>query len=148
MAEENKKIKGLPTTIIFGVLLLFAVICAIILLQIDVGAAVDDVVSGSASASSASESAMSSSSASAGEQVGEAIGKGIGAVIVGAFLIVIEILLMAASGIPAIVSLPFTIKNAVKLENKPLKIINFVYIGLAAFVIVVIIIKIIQLIML
>ncbi len=43
--EEKKKIPGLPTTIIFGILLTAAIIAALILAQIDISGAIQNVVS-------------------------------------------------------------------------------------------------------
>ena len=145
--EEKKKIKGLVTTIIFGVLLTAALIFVIILLPIDVRKMMNDVISGSNSSSaSASESAASASSS--GSSAGEVIGRGIAAVFAGAILIVLSVMLIGGTGIPTIVSIPFSIHNVKKANTKAIKIINIVYLGLAAFILTVDIIKLIQLIFL
>ena len=143
MPEEKKRIKGLASTIVFGILLTAALIFVLILIPIDVKKMVNDVASGS---SSISDSASSMSGSSSGTEVGNAVGRSIGAAAAAVILVVLSILLIGGTGVPAIISLPFSIRNVKAADTKAIKIINIVYLAIAGSILIIDIIKFIQLI--
>ena len=115
MDKESSK-KGLTSTIILGVMLLFIIVSLIFIYSIRIGQAVSNVTS------SSSGDISSSSSNAYGEVMGAAIS--------GTFVaLAFALLEFGGSGLIMVISILgiiFSRKN-LNLENKTLKIINIVY---------------------
>lgn len=127
--EEQPSKKGLVSIIIMGSFLLIMLIITIILLPVDLKAVL--------------ESLKSSSEGSEGD-AGSALGVVFAAIIVAAGVVLFHIayaVFIIAGGIMLI----FIIKNIKKIVMKQLKIINWVLLGVDAFIITVSIVKIILL---
>ena len=129
--DTKKRINGLPSTIVAGIFLSFAILFVILLLTMNLKVAVDEYIA------SVQDSANENS-----ENAGEMI------IVVTLFagfgLLAIYILYYAMVFVPFIIaSICFipAMKNVRRTDNKVIKIINFVYLGLVATIVTISIIK-------
>ena len=127
--KEQPSKKGLVSIIIMGSFLLIMLIITIILLPVDLKVAMDSI---------------KASAENSEDQAGAAFGAIFAALFValGVFLFHVAYAVFIIGGG---VMLIFIIKNIKKIEMKPLKIINWVLLGVDAFVVTVSIIKIVLL---
>ena len=120
--DTKKRINGLPSTIVAGIFLTIAVAFTILLLFMNLKIAVDEYVA------SVQESANENS-----ENAGEMII--VATLFAGFGLLAIYILFYAVVFIPFIIAhfcLIPVIKNLKRADNKTIRTINFVYLGLIA----------------
>ena len=125
----EQRIDKLPSTIVIGVLLIVALFFTGLLLPFNLQESIKAV----------SESAQSSAAASE-DPAGASVAGGFAALFGGMALVIVAFFLVLIPAVSSGVLLPFAIHNR-KAETKPIRIINFVYIGVIATILTICIVK-------
>lgn len=128
--ETKKKIIGLPSTIVAGIFLSFALIFAILLLTMNLQAALKELAE-------ATQESVNSNENQAGAAIGMSFAVMFGALVL--FIVYYGVVI-----IPFIIvniMLIFVIKNLKHADVKAIRIISFVYLGLIIAINVICIIK-------
>ena len=128
--ETKKKIIGLPSTIVAGIFLSIALIFAILLLTMNLQAALKELAE-------ATQESVNSNENQAGAAIGMSFAVMFGALVL--FIVYYGVVI-----IPFIIvniMLIFVIKNLKHADVKAIRIINFVYLGLIIAINVICIIK-------
>ena len=128
--ETKKKIIGLPSTIVAGIFLSFALIFAILLLTMNLQAALKELAE-------ATQESVNNNENQAGAAIGMSFAVMFGALVL--FIVYYGVVI-----IPFVIvniMLIFVIKNLKHADVKAIRIINFVYLGLIIAINVICIIK-------
>ena len=128
--DTKKKIIGLPSTIVAGIFLSIALIFAILLLNMNLQAALAQL------AESTQESVDNSEN-----QAGAAIGMSFAIMFGSLALIAVHYIVVFIPFIIVHIMFIFVMKNIKHADNKAIRIINFVYLGLIVAISVLCIIK-------
>ena len=128
--EANHGKKRIVSTVIMGILILIMLTYTLIMLPVDLKQTINQI--------------MESSKENAGESSSEQAGAVIGGVI-GAFFAALLVILLHAGFFICIIGggvlIIFIVKNIKKAYLKQVKIVNWVYVGLLAFIIITAIVK-------